>query len=79
MTGGSRGIGKAIVQRAGERGAKVAFVYKGSADAAKSLEAEIAAAGGIAKAHQGDVADPAAAERDRCRRFWRNGAGLIFW
>jgi 3-oxoacyl-[acyl-carrier protein] reductase len=63
VTGGSRGIGKAIVSALAKDGAKVAFVYKGSADAAKSLEAEIAAAGGIAKAHQGNVADPAAAGR----------------
>jgi 3-oxoacyl-[acyl-carrier protein] reductase len=63
VTGGSRGIGKAIVSALAKEGAKVAFVYKGSADAAKSLEAEIAGIGGAAKAHQGDVADPAAAER----------------
>jgi 3-oxoacyl-[acyl-carrier protein] reductase len=63
VTGGSRGIGKAIVQALAKEGAKVAFVYRGSADAAKSLEAEIAAAGGAAKAHQADVADPVAAER----------------
>jgi 3-oxoacyl-[acyl-carrier protein] reductase len=63
VTGGSRGIGKAIVQALAREGAKVAFVYRGSADAAKALEAEVAAAGGVAKAHQGDVADPATAER----------------
>jgi 3-oxoacyl-[acyl-carrier protein] reductase len=63
VTGGSRGIGKAIVQALCKEGAKVAFVYKGSADAAAALEAEVAAAGGAAKAHQGDVADPAAADR----------------
>jgi 3-oxoacyl-[acyl-carrier protein] reductase len=63
VTGGSRGIGKGIVQALAKEGAKVAFVYKGSTDAAKALEAEVAAAGGVAKAHQADVADPAAAER----------------
>jgi 3-oxoacyl-[acyl-carrier protein] reductase len=63
VTGGSRGIGKAIVSALAKEGAKVAFVYKGSTDAAKALEGEIAAAGGIAKAHQADVADPTAAER----------------
>ena len=63
VTGGSRGIGKAIVTALAKEGAKVAFVYKGSVDAAKSLEGEITSSGGIAKAHQGDVAEPAAAER----------------
>ncbi|MGL6094480.1 MAG: 3-oxoacyl-ACP reductase family protein [Fimbriiglobus sp.] len=63
VTGGSRGIGKAVVLALAREGAKVAFVYRGSADAAAALEAEIAAAGGIAKAHQGDVADPTTAKR----------------
>jgi 3-oxoacyl-[acyl-carrier protein] reductase len=63
VTGGSRGIGKAVVQALAREGAKVAFVYKGSADAAKALEGELLAAGHVAKAHQADVADPAAAER----------------
>lgn len=62
VTGGSRGIGKAIVQKLAAQGAKVAFVYRGAKDAALALEAEITAAGGVAKAIQADVADPAAAE-----------------
>jgi len=56
VTGGSRGIGKGIVETLAKNGAKVAFVYRGSEAAAKTLEAEINAAGGIAKAYQGDVA-----------------------
>jgi len=63
VTGGSRGIGKAIVQTLTREGAKVAFVYRGSEDAAKALEAEVTASGGIAKAWQGDVADATTAER----------------
>ena len=63
VTGGSRGIGKAVVRALAREGAKVAFVYKGSADAAKALEADVGAAGGVAKAWQGDVADPTAADR----------------
>ncbi len=63
VTGGSRGIGRGIVLALCKEGAKVAFVYRGSVDAAKALEAEVAAAGGVAKAHQADVADPAAGEQ----------------
>ncbi len=63
VTGGSRGIGKACVQALARSGAKVAFVYRGNEEAAKALEVEVTAAGGVAKAHQGDVADPATADR----------------
>ena len=63
VTGGSRGIGKAVVVALAKEGAKVAFVYRGSEDAAKQLEADVAAAGGVAKAHQGDVSDPTTAKR----------------
>ncbi len=63
VTGGSRGIGKAIVQALAKEGVKVAFVYRGSTDAAQALEAEVATAGGVAKAYQGDVTDPTAADR----------------
>lgn len=62
VTGGSRGIGRAIVLALAKEGAKVAFVYKGSTDAAKALEAEVTAAGGIAKAYQADVSDPTAGD-----------------
>src|SRR5262245_22789976 len=63
VTGGSRGIGKAIVRALAGAGAKVAFVYRGSQSAAEDLVKEVSAAGGTAKAWQGDVADPTAAER----------------
>ena len=63
MTGGSRGIGRAVVQALAAAGAKVAFVYRGNQDAADSLVADVTAAGGTALALQGDVADPATAPR----------------
>ncbi len=63
VTGGSRGIGKAIVLKLAGAGAKVAFVYRSKAAEADALVAEIAALGGTAKAYQGDVADPETAGR----------------
>jgi 3-oxoacyl-[acyl-carrier protein] reductase len=63
VTGGSRGIGRAIVLAFVAEGAKVAFVYRGSQAAADSLMEEITKAGGTGLALQGDVADPAVAPR----------------
>ncbi len=63
VTGGSRGIGRAIVLAFAAEGARVAFVYRGSGAAAESLVAEVAGQGGVALALQADVRDGAAAER----------------
>ena len=63
VTGGSRGIGRAVVLALATEGAKVAFVYRGATEAAAKLEADVRAAGGTARAVQGDVADPATAPR----------------
>jgi len=57
VTGGSRGIGRAIVLAFAREGAKVAVVYKGSQEAAESLVKEVEAGGGTARAYQCDVAD----------------------
>jgi 3-oxoacyl-[acyl-carrier protein] reductase len=40
VTGGSRGIGKAIVCRLAEAGAKVAFIYQSNSEAAEKLASE---------------------------------------
>jgi 3-oxoacyl-[acyl-carrier protein] reductase len=62
ITGGSRGIGKAIALRLARQGADVGFSYKGNADAAKATAGEIEAIGTKALPVQGDVRDPESAE-----------------
>jgi NAD(P)-dependent dehydrogenase (short-subunit alcohol dehydrogenase family) len=62
VTGGSRGIGAAIVRRLGQAGAHVAVNYAGSKDAAEALVAEIEAAGGRAFAVQADLSSLAGIE-----------------
>lgn len=57
VTGGARGIGRAIVERFVAEGARVAFTYNSSADAAESLAAELGA--DAAMAVRCDVADAA--------------------
>jgi len=62
VTGGSRGIGKAIGLRLARQGADVAFSYRGNAEAAKATADEIESIGTRALAIQGDVKDPESAE-----------------
>jgi 3-oxoacyl-[acyl-carrier protein] reductase len=62
VTGGSRGIGRAIVLRLATQGADVAFSYRGNEAAAKETAAAVEALGRRALAVQGDVSDPVAAE-----------------
>ena len=61
VTGGTRGIGKAIVLELARRGANVAFNYSKSADEAETLKGEVAALGVKALAAQCDVASTEAA------------------
>ncbi len=61
VTGGTRGIGKAIVLELARRGANVAFNYSRSADEAEKLKAEVEAMGVAAYAAQCDVASTEAA------------------
>jgi 3-oxoacyl-[acyl-carrier protein] reductase len=62
VTGGSRGIGRAIVKELAARGASVAFSFTKNRELADELVAEIEGGGGRALAFQGDVADAKAAE-----------------
>jgi 3-oxoacyl-[acyl-carrier protein] reductase len=57
VTGGSRGIGAAIVQRLAADGARVAFTYAASAGLADSLRSDISSHGGTALAIKADSAD----------------------
>lgn len=57
VTGGSRGIGAAIVRAFAEAGANVAFTYLSSAEAAEALAAECARNGVTVKAYRSDAAD----------------------
>ena len=85
MTGGSRGIGKAIVVALANGGAKVAFVYQSNKDAADKLVAELTAQGREVYAIQADVSkktDADAAIENVVAKWGRldilvNNAGII--
>jgi 3-oxoacyl-[acyl-carrier protein] reductase len=85
VTGGSRGIGRGIVKAFASEGARVAFVYRGSQEAAESLAAEVAQAGGTALALQADVTRAEDAQKcaERVEKEWGrldilvNNAGII--
>ncbi len=62
ITGGSRGIGEAIVRKFIDQGAAVAFTYRSSSEKADKIVAELSAAGAKIKAYQSDAADFAQAE-----------------
>ncbi len=62
VTGGSRGIGRAVVLRLAGQGADVAFSYRGNEEAARACTAGVEALGRRALAVQADVTDPAAAD-----------------
>lgn len=55
VTGGSRGIGRAIANRLAGQGAKVVVNYAANEAAAQQVVGEITTAGGAAMALQGDV------------------------
>ncbi|HEX3725547.1 MAG TPA: 3-oxoacyl-ACP reductase FabG [Pirellulales bacterium] len=63
VTGGSRGIGRSCVMRLASEGARVAFLYHQSGEAAQALVAQLQQAGRDARAIQADVADFEQSER----------------
>jgi 3-oxoacyl-[acyl-carrier protein] reductase len=60
VTGGSRGIGRAVVELLARDGVDVAFFYRGNEQAAQEVVAAVQAGGGRAQALQVDVTDAAA-------------------
>ena len=79
VTGGSRGIGRAIVQALAAEGAKVAFVYRGSKEAADAAVQEMPQAGGTASASSGGRDRPGSRSQRVSRRSRRTGARSTSW
>lgn len=85
VTGGSRGIGRAVVQALAGAGARVAFVYQSNAEAAEALVAELRERQMTAVAYQADVRRKAAADEvvGKVVETWEkidvlvNNAGII--
>jgi 3-oxoacyl-[acyl-carrier protein] reductase len=85
VTGGSRGIGRAIAETFAAEGAKVAVIYRGNKEAADGLVQQISAGGGQAMAVQCDVADSGAVDHcvEHVVKEWKgidilvNNAGVI--
>ncbi len=85
VTGGSRGIGAAIVRRLAADGAAVAFTFANSKEKAEAIAGDIEAAGGKALAIHADSADAIAVQQaiDQAARHFGaidilvNNAGIL--
>jgi 3-oxoacyl-[acyl-carrier protein] reductase len=62
VTGGSRGIGKAIVEILCERGYRALFTYMAREEDAVAVEKSVRSAGGEAKRLRADASDPSSAK-----------------
>jgi glucose 1-dehydrogenase len=63
VTGANTGIGRAIAEALAREGARVCVNYVAHPEAAQTVTAEIAAAGGTAISAQADISDPAQVAR----------------
>jgi 3-oxoacyl-[acyl-carrier protein] reductase len=63
ITGGSKGIGRAIALRFAEMGAQVAFTYLSSVEKGQQLEQELASYGPKCQGYRSDAADFGQAEK----------------
>ena len=63
VTGGSRGIGRAVAIRLAQGGAKIAFSYRSNHEAAQGVLGDLKGGGAHAMAVAGDTASPADVER----------------
>ncbi len=72
VTGGTRGIGRAIVDAFADAGGSVAFTYRSSSEEAEALVEAIEAGGGRAMAIQADASEFDAAQQavDRVVEAW---------
>ena len=79
VTGGSRGIGRAVALRAGGRGWSVAIGYRADRAAAEEVVAAVEAGGGRAVALRGDVAseDDVVATFDEAERVFGQLDGVV--
>jgi len=62
VTGGTRGIGKSIVERFAAEGATIAFSFVSSVEVAQAFEEELKGKGYTAKGYQSNAADMAQAQ-----------------
>ncbi|WP_338704257.1 SDR family oxidoreductase (plasmid) [Streptomyces sp. Q6] len=78
VTGGSRGIGRSVVERLAADGARVAFSYRSGAGPAVELEHRTAADGGGAKGFRADLAEPDAVQEFlAAAREWLGGFDIL--
>jgi 3-oxoacyl-[acyl-carrier protein] reductase len=62
VTGGTRGIGRAVVEAFARAGARVAFTYRSSTETAEALRADLESRGVEVLVFQGDAAEADAAD-----------------